>query len=254
VDLAPVVPQRRLIAIGASNLTRLLPALVGRAEQLASGPVQVLAAAGFGRSYGIRSHFLVRALPGIDDCGLFTALAASPPLPATAILMDVGNDVLYGFDVPTILRWVDDALTRLRPHAEHLVVAGLPPRLDRVGALRFELVRTLLVPGCPLSRQQALQRSQQLASKLPELAGLRGASFVSMREAWYGFDPIHVRRRHRQELAAGLLPGNAPGIRTSVSAIRLWRARPERRWFFGREQRAPQPAVRFATGTTVALY
>src|SRR5690606_32522891 len=68
------VTRPRLIALGASNLTRCLPMLLRVAAANAQGPVEVFAALGMGRSYGMRSRLLWRELPGLQDCGLWSAL------------------------------------------------------------------------------------------------------------------------------------------------------------------------------------
>ena len=257
----PTANPSRLIALGASNLTRMLPVLTECARSAADGPVEVLAALGFGRSYGIRSRFLFRALPGIDGSGLWEALAERPPAKAaTGIVMDVGNDVLYGIEVPTILAWVERALVRLRPAVDRLAVAGLPPDLARVGSLRYGLVRTVLVPSCKLARATALAHAEELRDGLEQLATRYDAALIAMQPAWFGFDPIHVKRRYWRRLAAGLLGHTAPRARPPCTldrvrrALRLRLAEPQQRWRLRTEVRAEQPTVRFCDGSSVALY
>lgn len=155
----------RLVALGASNLTRMLPSLIRSARAAAESPVEVLAALGLGRSFGVTSRLLGRALPGVDDCGLWRALDRAAPVPTTAIVMDVGNDILYGFEVPTILEWVDRALARLRPRVDRLVLAGLPSGLQGVGRFRYGLVRTVIVPGCRVVRTDALRRADAAVAR-----------------------------------------------------------------------------------------
>jgi hypothetical protein len=255
---APPTDRPRLIALGASNLTRLLPILVATARRAAGGPVEVLGALGHGRSYGARSHFLARSLPGIDACGLWDALrsAPRPAAPRTGLVMDVGNDILYGFEVERIAGWVDRALARLRPEVDRLVVAGLPGHaLQRVGWLRFGLLRTVLVPSCRIGRGEALRRAAALDGALRELAGRHGARFLPMPAGWYGFDPIHVRRRHLPDLAAELCGAGSGARRADLAEVaRIRAARALERRVFGRTRHRPQPAVRLADGTTVALY
>jgi hypothetical protein len=87
----------RVVALGASNLTRGFHEVVS-ASRAAWGPdVQILAALGHGRSYGARSRLLTRRLPGILDSGLWPALEAMPAVPTRALVTDVGNDILYGY-------------------------------------------------------------------------------------------------------------------------------------------------------------
>ncbi|MBK8979498.1 MAG: hypothetical protein IPM29_26660 [Planctomycetes bacterium] len=254
-------PPRRIVALGASNLTRMLPRLVDLARRRAGAPVDVLAAAGFGRSFGAPSRFLWRGLPGIDACGLWRELAAAPRCPTLAIVCDVGNDVLYGHDVARILGWIDRALDRLAPHATELAIAGLPvQRLDAVGPLRYAFVRTLVVPGCPVPRATALYRAAALDAALRERAARRGARFVVMDPGWYGFDPIHVRRRRLVRAARALLgldaapPPTVAAPARVADRIRVRLARAAERSRFGIRSIRAQPSARLADGSTLSLY
>ncbi|MGE3175237.1 MAG: hypothetical protein AB7O97_21600 [Planctomycetota bacterium] len=252
-------PLERLIALGASNLTNGALRLLDAARAATGAPVEAFAALGHGRSYGVRSSLLGRTLPGIDDCELWTALERAGRRSSTALVMDVGNDILYGFDPDTILRWVDDALQRLAPHADALRLAGLPlESVARLGPVRFQLVRRLLVPGSRLTLARARERVHAVDAGLQDLARRRGAAFVPLPGSWFGYDVVHVRRRLRAAAFAGLLgvPPAAPAapLAGAGNALRLLRARPARRWRLGREQIGEQPALRFADGSTLALY
>ena len=90
------IPERRVVLLGASNLVAGLPRVVEAARSVWGGPLDILAAAGHGRSYGRSSRVLWRTLPGILSCGLWEDLARRPPASTAALLTDVGNDILYG--------------------------------------------------------------------------------------------------------------------------------------------------------------
>src|SRR5262249_14377181 len=107
-----VIP-RRLVVLGASNLTRGFPALLRVARGAWGDGLEVFGALGHGRSYGKRSHVLFRGLPGILESGLWPQLEAQPRLPGRALLTDVGNDILYHVPVDTILAWVAECVARL---------------------------------------------------------------------------------------------------------------------------------------------
>ena len=92
LGLEMATAPRRVVALGASNLTRGFPILVSAARASAGPDVEVFAALGLGRSYGMESRVLARTLPGILDSGLWAALAGLPPLPTRAVVTDVGND------------------------------------------------------------------------------------------------------------------------------------------------------------------
>ena len=60
----PVTDIDRIIALGASNLTRGFHAIVSAARSAWGSEIQVIAALGHGRSYGASSRVAVRTLPG----------------------------------------------------------------------------------------------------------------------------------------------------------------------------------------------
>ncbi|MCK5942860.1 MAG: SGNH/GDSL hydrolase family protein [Planctomycetes bacterium] len=249
----------RLIALGASNLSMSLPTLLRTARAQSGGATDVLAAPGFGRSYGVATRFLGRELPAITSCGIWSALERASEGAdrerTTAVLMDVGNDILYGTRPDQVLQWVDRALHRLQPHAHERVLAGLPPTIERIGPLRFAVLRRVLVPGCRLELDEARQRARELQRGLLALAERHGARFCPYREAWFGPDGIHFKRRRRPEACAALLGGEVGLAPLPLRArVALRRARPEHRLRFGREQRHAQPALRLADGSTVAVY
>src|SRR5438270_1664562 len=101
---------RRVVLLGASNLTRGISTVVETAQAVWGSPLEVLAALGHGRSYGLRSRVFGRELPGITGCGLWGDVAARGPAETAALVTDIGNDLLYGASVPTILGWVAESL------------------------------------------------------------------------------------------------------------------------------------------------
>src|SRR5262249_31136095 len=119
-------PTRRIVLLGASNLTRGISTVVETAQSILGQPLEVLTALGHGRSYGIDSRMLGRRLPGIIECGLWEALAGGPSRPTMALLTDVGNDILYDVDVPQIVAWVDCAIDRLQSAEAQISVTLLP--------------------------------------------------------------------------------------------------------------------------------
>jgi hypothetical protein len=257
-----------VIVLGASNVTRGFPAFVATAGRLWPGPLDVLGAFGHGRSYGTRRAVLWRELPGIVECGLWPALEARSPLPATALLTDVGNDLLYDATVPEILCWVETCVERLERAGARVVLTPLPLcNMRRLSAGRFLLFRSVFFPGCRLTYATLRERADELDIGLRDLAGRRGVALAEQRPDWYGLDPIHIRRgslvRAWQGMLSRQLDGPAgPAVPASAATsamswrrrLHLWRLAPECRWLFGREQRTPQPAGRLADGTAVALY
>ena len=253
---------RRLLLFGASNLVRGLPTVVRWARAAWGDPLDVLAALGFGRSYGMPSSVPFRTLPSIVECGLWRALEGRPPVPTRALVTDVGNDIMYGAPVERILDWVEECLRRLRALGAETVLLGLPiPRLERVSAAGYALLHAIVFQRhqrLPLAL--ARERAQAVASGLERLAAGHGATFVPAPLEWYGFDPIHVSPRHwaRAWKAVLFAPEGAapagPPPAGSPAAFRLFFARPEVQRLFGRERRRPQPALRLPAGGGVSLY
>lgn len=262
----PEAPRRRIIALGASNLTRMLPCLLRTARAHSGMPVDLQAAFGFGRSFGKSTRFLGRVLPGLDACGIWQAIgdAAVPQqVPcATGIIMDVGNDIFYGVEAETLLDWVERSLVLLKPHCDRIVLAGVPPTVAKIGKVRFGLMRRFLVPSCRMELGEGLRRAAVLHDGLRDLADKHGAIFLEHEEAWFAWDAIHVKRRYWRTFAEGLLIGDSGGAAAvspaaasgRVSSLRLRTARPEQRRLFGREQCTKQPAVRLRDGSTVAIF
>ena len=187
-------PAKRIVLLGASNLTRGISTVIETAWSLWGSPLEVLAALGHGRSYGLRSRVLGRELPGIRRCGLWDDLAARPPADTAALVTDVGNDLLYGASVSEILGWVSESLDRLASHHARTILTLLP--LESVESLsdwRYWLLRTCTFPRCRAGRLEILEAAIELNAGLKQLAAEHGAATVELPGRWYGFDPIHIR-------------------------------------------------------------
>jgi len=253
---------RRLVLLGASNLLRGFSSVVRAAREAWGDPIDVMAALGHGRSYGLSSSVFSRVLPPITGCGLWDALAGRPPAPARAIVTDVGNDIIYGAMPEQILGWVDLSLRRLQEAGAEVVVAGLPmERLERMSWPGYATMRTVFFPihrWLPL--REALARARALAAGVEDLAARHGATYVAQQGEWYGLDPIHVRpARWASAWRAILFAGHAPppalgDAAGSPSAVRLYLARPERQRLLGRAQQRAQPALMLPGGGSVSLY
>jgi hypothetical protein len=248
----------RVVALGASNLTRGLQSVVAAARDEFGPDVDVVAALGHGRSYGADSWFVGRRLPGILQCGLWRALDEWPPAPTRAVVSDVGNDILYGFAPSQILAWVREAVDRLQRHTSDITLAGLPSAgISRISPLKFAIMRTILFPPCRLSLADVSERAASVEDGLRALAAARGLRFVAMDADWYGFDPIHIRPSlwqdvWREMLAVG--PRPARPAHPHLEGLRLYRLRPERRWVFGIEQVTPQHGHALPRGGRVWLF
>lgn len=235
--------------------------MVETARQALGGPLEVLAALGHGRSYGISSTVLVRSLPGITECGLWTAIERSQAARTFALLTDIGNDIAYGIAPERIAAWVDSILERLAMSGARTVLTLLPlERLADLSVPGYVLIRSILFPRSRVSLRETLARASELDLRLREIASRRGASIVEPERAWYGLDPIHIRRRlagkaWRTILGAWSLPGPVSAAEPSLTrwlALRL--ALPERCRLAGLSVSMRQPACRLPDGTTVGYY
>lgn len=211
-----------------------------------------------------------------------------------AVLTDVGNDIAYGRSPETILQWVEACVDRLLSIDACVVLTGIPlANLEALSAGRFALVRRLYFPFVDLDFAGTLARARELDAGLRELVAARANGpraqlrLVDLNPAYYSFDAIHIHTRSQRQawgrvFAAWWSPsptttdGGVPvrgGSATAdgwpthwerrdrrrVSATpglwwRLWTQCPDERRLCGRRQHCPQPALRLADGTPVALY
>lgn len=251
-------PGLRAILLGASNLKAGLPIVVDGIRRRAA--VEILAACGHGRSYGAWSRFLfVRRLPGILGCGLWPALQDRPPRRTIALVTDVGNDLVYGVPVAKIAGWIETCLDRLARHQAETVLTLLPlRRLERLTSGQVRLVTALLFPGRKSPWPGLLEQARELDERLRRMGRERGAQLMEPAADWYGVDPIHLRRGLRREAWDRIVslwfpgsetPGGPPNGPPRIPPFGAAELR-----LLGMTLRSPQPALRFAEGTTVALY
>ena len=248
-----------VVLVGASNMTRSFAVLAELSARTWGAPLHILAAIGLGRSYGLPSSILGRRLPSVLDSGLWDALARQGGRrEVIAIGGDEGNDLLYGQDVDTILRWVDECTRRLAGAGARIVLTSLPPGVVELSRPRFLLFRSVLFWRSPLRYEALPTAIPALNAGLSGIARDRGAGYVELQREWYGFDPIHIEpwrcRSAWAEIVAAIAPGaSCPPVGLARS-LRTFGLLAERQWFFGHEVRRSQPCLRASDGTTVSLY
>jgi len=255
----------RVILLGASNITLSFPRLWHGLRRAWSEPLELFAAHGHGRSFGIWSRVGPRQLPGIVPCRLWDDLAAKPPLTndrPRALLTDIGNDILYGIESEQIAAWIEICLERLRAIDARSVLTQLPvASVQSLSRARFHFFRAVFFPESRLRFEEVEPKVTRLNQLVVELGRRFQIPTPELRGEWYGLDPIHIRRRFRSAAWRELLSPwfDAPdaavfrGVGLSRS-LRLWRQRPfERRWF-SRTQHAPQPVLREQDGSALWQY
>ena len=245
--------MRPVFLLGASNVTRSFPLIIRLIEQGVSGPVHILGAHGHGRSYGKWSLVGIRSLSGIRDCELWDELpergTTQRPL---GFITDVGNDLVYGFPVETILDWVRECADRLANLNTEIVMTTPPMETLRgLSGPRFQLFRIMLFPGSRPTLPELLRKVEMLDAGLRGIACEVGAKIAVPNPTWYGFDPIHIRRRDARTAWTSYLSKweafNQHGERSTDSSIRIpFLRRPRHRRVLGMQQNTAQPIINSA--------
>lgn len=255
-------PARRVVLLGASNVALSFGNIVEAARQRWREPIEIMAAMGHGRSYGQDSLLLGRKISGIFSCALWQDLQRRPRMPTAALVTDIGNDLMYGVPSARVLEWVAGCLDRLAEAGATATITELPMRsLQRLGPRRFRFFRGLFFPRSELTLDEAVAGAAAINDGLARLAQQRKMSVISVLDAWYGFDPIHLRRGARSAAWPMLLAHVADGVSARSEALAsIWERvylaclAPHERSFFGLRFRAEQPSARLRDGTTVSLY
>ncbi len=248
----------RIVALGASNLTRGFQTIVSTARSAWGPEVQVLAALGHGRSYGVSSRVFFRTLPGILESGLWRMLESLPQAPTRALVTDIGNDVIYGYSVEQTLEWVVEVLDRLQRFTRDIILTDLPlSSIKRLSQAKYLFFRSILFPSCHLLLSEVIKAVERVNTELEEIAAARGLRFFRLNPSWYGFDPIHFRPSLWQpawQEILGAHSGASTGIGSLPEGMRLYLMAPERMRLFGIDRFTPQSGVMLPKGGRVWFY
>lgn len=260
--MPPTPPTRRVILLGASNLVRSFSTVVETARLVWGEPLEIMAAIGHGRSYGQDSSVCGRKISGIFPCALWSALSSRPNLPTVALVTDVGNDLAYGVPVERLLTWVVGCLDRLDEVGATTIVTQLPMgSIESIGEWRFRLFRALLFPQCSIPLSQIKSLAAELNRELVTIGTRRKIPVIPASDAWYGFDPIHIKRSLSRRAWPTILSawrGIDPTAETPHASF--WRSAylgclaPQERTILGWRRRCEQPCGRLADGTTIWLF
>lgn len=248
---------RRVVLLGASNLTRGFRTVVREARARLGTPLEVLAALGHGRSYGLDSTFMGRRLPSIARSDLWPRLAQAPPAGTAALLCDVGNDVAYGVPPELLAAWIGSTLDRLERAGARPVLVGLPVhRIEALAPAWFAFWSRCFFPGRGLERERVLESARAVEEALVAEARARGLALVAPRPEWFGADPIHYARSRADEAWRRILApwGERLGAAAPPPLARVPLPPPAERWVLGRHQTRNQPAARLSEGTTLSIY
>ncbi|MFK7820710.1 MAG: hypothetical protein AB8G99_18475 [Planctomycetaceae bacterium] len=257
VDLDPQTNSRRVVVLGASNVTLGLPTIVHHVRSGFTGPLQMDIADGHGRSYGDWTSVLFRRVPGHHE-------GAVPDFESHhqkhALLTDIGNDLVYGTDAGQIAAWVSDVAHRFADVGAELTMTGLPlASVHSLSKNRFRFFRTLFFPSSPLRYDGLISKVEELDARIKEIAIDVGAAKVDPEAEWYGLDPIHIRRSDRSAAWTHVLkswhswePRETRDL-SLLTKIRLWRSKPQQRQLLGK-LRCHQQVVRLDHETTIRFF
>jgi len=250
----------RVVVLGASNVSRGLSRLVAAVESRSPG-TELFVAAGHGRGYGVNTRVAARRLPSILQSGLWRGLDRQSGSESVALVTDVGNELLYGLSVEQITSWVRESVRRLADRGATIAITRLPvASIAAVGSVRYRALRTFFVPGCRLSLADLKRATVRLDAELQAIARDFGAQVIEQPTHWYGFDTLHVRRRHLDDLwNAACGAWGFPVVESSVtSSVTDWMAigtkAAEVRSLGGVMRLTKQPVLKLPSGGTLSLY
>lgn len=261
--------RRTVILLGASNLTRGLSIVFETARLRFGSPIDAIASLGHGRSYGSWSRVIVRSLPGILECGLWSAVnnisPSEPRARPVAVITDIGNDIIYGRSPQEILQWVSAAVERLNALNAEIVITALPiAAIQRVPRWQAQLVKMVTYPGKGPDIEAAIAAAINVDQRIRALAGERELHLVEQQTDWYGFDPIHIRKRDWPRAAATIfsrfplesrIDVNIPPAQASLRRwLTLRTAAPQCVRLAGITLSRSQPARRLPDGSTLSLF
>ncbi len=144
----------------------------------------------------------------------------------SALVTDVGNDLGYGVNVADLVSWVAGCLDHLERSGAATVVTELPlARLERLTERQFLFFRSLFFPKSQLTFDDLRGRAYALNDSLVALCERRKIPVISVSGAWYGLDPIHLKRSVWREAWPTILSNwrdaEAEGLRLRTS-FRRW--------------------------------
>lgn len=250
----------RVVVLGASNVSRGLSRLVAAVESR-SPDADLFVAAGHGRGYGVNTRVAARRLPSILGSGLWRALDRHGGDATAALVTDVGNELLYGLTVEQVGSRVRESVRRLADRGATIAITRLPMAgIATAGAVRYRALRTFFVPGCRLPLAALKDAATRLDADLQAIAGDFNARIIEQPADWYGFDTLHVRRRHLDDLwrtvcDAWGFPVVEPAVPSSVATwAKVGTKSAEVRSLAGVMRYTRQPVLQLRSGGTLSLY
>ncbi|WP_437187251.1 hypothetical protein SH668x_000640 [Planctomicrobium sp. SH668] len=261
-DTNIVQPSHRVILIGASNITINFPLIVQTICRSIPAPVEIFAAHGHGRSFCKWNYVINRGLPSILNCQLWSDVAERPPVEHRwGLVTDVGNDLIYGTDVPTVLNRVTTAFVRLQ-FLGYPITYVRPPveRVLKLSERQYRVTKKILFPGQTVPWELMQQRLLEVDAKMLAIAEQFQAKVVTPRREWYGIDPIHIRHRQRLKAWKEILSAWAFDEEVDLDyvsysfAMKTWLSPPAERTYGKRRYLNSQPSWKMPDGNSLWQY
>lgn len=253
----------RIILLGASNLTLSLPRLITSLRAGLPGKVEILAAAGHGRSYLGWSHVIHRGLPGLQDCSLWETIKQRPPAKQTyAMFTDLGCDLFYGAMPQQIVDAVQVCMTRFQEMSAKTIYVRPPlGPLNKISNWRYYLVKNVFFPSPTIPWATMQRYIHEVEAGASQIATELDFETVIPKDDWYGFDPIHIKRSFRdiawsEILSPWDLDPTPPVSSSSLrEALNIWtrKAAEGTLWRVIKRQRS-QPVIKWEDGSTLSLF
>lgn len=190
----PANPPVCLVLLGASNLARGWFALTRYMKAcLHPRPVEVLIATGPGRAYRAQGGLLNVVYPPIQSSSIFEAARekSEAGYQLLALVTDMGNDIMYGVTVDSLIETMEQVFDRLRTLPARIHFTTLPVRFEQgVHPAWYYFLRTVLLPSSRVSFEEARQAITRFNGYLRESASAKGHMIPDM-DRFLGYDEIH---------------------------------------------------------------
>ncbi len=218
--------MKTVVLLGASNLWNSLPWAVAHCQSLEVE--QLLVACGPGRSFATRAGTPVASFPGILQCELFDVLEGEGE--ASALITDIGNDLIYAQTPRLLAGWISEVLDRLQSLGVTCRLTELPlTSIERLPPWFYYLFRGLYYPGSKVTHEEMMERLQELNQMLLSLCRRRQVELLPALPQWYSLDRFHLSPWKFEAVWSQWLGG-----RSNRPCWRAYLFEPRRYWFFGR--------------------
>ncbi len=190
---------KRVIAIGASNLSLGAGSLRSAVSGYLGPMTDVKIIGGYGRSFGTSTRVLGKPRPSLADSIMCHALDELHRPSSKAVITDVGNDLMYGIAPALLIEWLRHCLVQVQQYANTVLLVDLPiAALEELSPTRYLLARSVLFPGSRISLDTGMARAVEVSNGVQQLACRPNTRYLAPPRAWYGIDPFHIRRTKRK--------------------------------------------------------